>query len=218
MEFGLAFSYPFKDPDWIKKIVLIALVGLIPIIGQLVVLGWGIEITRRVIRREPVVLPDINFGAQLGDGFKAAVVSLVYSIPLIILIVPIQVIVPILATNSNMDQNTAGIISLVISVCCGGLALIYGIAMGFTLPAAFGNLAAKGGIGDGLRFGEVIGLVRAGLVPYLIVILAGIIGGFIAPLGAIACGIGALLTTVYVNAMMAHMMGQAYNQATAPKM
>jgi hypothetical protein len=217
MEFGLAFSYPFKDPDWIKKIVLIALVGLIPIIGQLVVLGWGLEITRRVIRHEPIMLPEINFGAQLGDGFKAAVVSLVYSIPIFILVVPIQVIVPLIA-SSNMDQNTAGIISLVISLCCGGLTFIYAILMAFAIPAAIGNLAAKGGIGDGLRFGEVFGLVRAGLMPYLLVILAGIIGSFISPLGAIACGIGVLLTTVYVNAMMAHMMGQAYNQAVAPKM
>ena len=36
MDFGLAFSYLFKDPDWFKKIVIVALIGLIPIVD-----GWS---------------------------------------------------------------------------------------------------------------------------------------------------------------------------------
>jgi len=31
MDFGLSFSFPFQDEDWIKKIVLTAVISLIPL-------------------------------------------------------------------------------------------------------------------------------------------------------------------------------------------
>jgi uncharacterized membrane protein len=40
MDFGRAFSFVFEDPDWLKKVAIAGLVMLIPVIGQLVVLGW----------------------------------------------------------------------------------------------------------------------------------------------------------------------------------
>ncbi len=41
MEFGKAFTYVFEDKDWLKKIGIAALVSLIPLIGQLIVMGWS---------------------------------------------------------------------------------------------------------------------------------------------------------------------------------
>ncbi|GAP17458.1 DUF4013 domain-containing protein [Levilinea saccharolytica] len=212
MEFGQAFSYVFKDPEWFKKVALTALISLIPVIGQFYVMGWGLEITRRVITHDPDLLPGIDFGGFLGKGFKAFIVSFVYSLPMILFVLPIQLVAPI-GVAVELDQETLGIVMIAVSVCCGGLALIYGILMAFLIPAAFGNLAAKGNIGDGLRFGEVFGLVKKAPVAYLLVLLGGLIGGFIAPLGSIACGIGVLLTTVYAATITAHLQGQAYKQA-----
>ena len=51
MEFSRAFSYVFEDSDWFKKIALAALVSLIPIIGQIFLIGWALEITSRVIKK-----------------------------------------------------------------------------------------------------------------------------------------------------------------------
>ncbi len=35
MDFGLAFSYVFKDPDWFKKVAIPAVCSLIPVVGPL---------------------------------------------------------------------------------------------------------------------------------------------------------------------------------------
>jgi hypothetical protein len=43
MEFGKAFSFPFEDQDWVKKLGIAGLLMIIPIIGWLAVAGWGIE-------------------------------------------------------------------------------------------------------------------------------------------------------------------------------
>lgn len=53
MDFGLAFSYVFKDRDWLKKISILALVSLIPILGQIVVYGWMMNIAKRVMNHDP---------------------------------------------------------------------------------------------------------------------------------------------------------------------
>jgi len=82
MDFGYAFGYAFKDPDWFKKLAIMGLVTLIPVLGQFVLIGWMMALMRRVInRQEPALLPDLDFSAQLSDGFKAFVVGIVYQAP-----------------------------------------------------------------------------------------------------------------------------------------
>ena len=49
MNFGLAFSYVFKDNDWFKKLAIAALFSLIPVVGQFVLVGWGLRIAKNVI-------------------------------------------------------------------------------------------------------------------------------------------------------------------------
>ncbi len=213
MDFGLAFSFPFKDPDWFKKIGLVGLVSLIPIIGQFVLFGWALQITKRVIDGVDNALPDLDFGEQLGKGFQVFLISLVYSLPIIILSIPLAIVD---STSTNMlgsGDNTGGYAFMAISLCCGGLMLLYAIALAFIYPAAVGNFAAKGSLGAAFQFSEVLGLVRKAPVAYVVVILGYIVAGIIAPLGTIACVIGAILTSTYAYAAIAHFEGQAYNQA-----
>ena len=57
MDFGLALTYQFKDPNWPKKLLVAALISLIPVIGWFFVFGWSLEVTRRVIQNETQALP-----------------------------------------------------------------------------------------------------------------------------------------------------------------
>jgi xanthosine utilization system XapX-like protein len=215
MQFGEAFSYVFKDPDWIKKLALAGLVSLIPVIGQFFLIGWGVEVARRVINNDPTPLPGIEFGAFLSSGFKAWVIMMVYAIPIFIFVLPIQLVTPI-AASLELDMDVLQIVMVVVSVCCGGLLLVYSIFMGFMLPAALGNFAAKGTIGAGLRFGEVFALVKTRPVSYLLVLLGGILGSFIGQLGVIICVVGVIITMAYYMAIYGHLIGQAYNDAATP--
>lgn len=211
MQFGKAFTFVFEDPDWFKKVLIAALVGLIPIIGQFVLVGWALETTRRVIRRQPGGLPDLDFGAQLGLGFQSFVIFLVYSIPAMIIYLPVFVIPFVFGENTSSDLAATAV--TLAMVCCTGLLALYGLLMMVMIPAAHGNFIAQGRLGAAFNFSQVFALLRAAPGAYLMVLLGGLVAGFIAPLGSIACGIGVILTSAYAILISSHLYGQAYNAA-----
>jgi hypothetical protein len=217
MNFGQAFSYPFQDSEWFKKIIISGLISLIPVIGWLYLYGWMLEIMRRVINKETPLLPDdVDFGGNLGRGFQGFIIGFVYAIPLIIFSLPPSLVAPI-GQLTGMDSNTLTTVSLVISICCGGLSFIYGILMALVLPAALANFVVHGSMGAGFRFGEVFGLIKAAPGAYVVALLGSLVASIVGQLGVIVCVIGLLLTIPYYMAVMGHFYGQAYNQASGNK-
>lgn len=206
MEFGKAFTYVFDDDDWVMKTIIAALVSLIPIIGQITVMGWGLEVTRRVIRDDPNPLPDwSDFGGHIVKGLIVWVIYFVYALPIILVWICPSIIFAVVSEDETF-------ISVVLA-CFGCLTLLYAILMLFLLPASLGNYAAKDEFSAAFRFSEVYGLVRAAPGAYLLTILGALIAGFIAPLGLILCFIGVLWTQAYAVLINSHLWGQAYNQA-----
>jgi len=211
MKFGDAFTYVFQDPDWFKKIIIPGLIGvLLPIIGQMVLLGWGLKVTLNVIRNNPNPLPDMDFGGDLGRGFKAWVVSLVYGIPMFIFYLPIMIF-SIIASESG--EQSMAVVTAIVGACFGLLMLLYGIVMGLLLPAAYARVAVEDTIGAGLAFKEVFNMVKKNLVTYLLILVGTIAASFISSLGSIACVIGIFLTVPYGTAIMSHLYGQGYLEA-----
>lgn len=211
MKFGDAFTYVFQDPDWFKKIIIPGLVGLlIPIIGQLVLLGWALKATLNVVRNNPNPLPSMDFGGDLGRGFKAWVVGLVYGIPMFIFYLPIMIL-SFIAGDSG--EQTMAVVVAIASACFGFLMLLYGIVMGLMLPAAYARVAVNDTIGAGLAFGEVFKMVKSNLVTYLLILVGTLAASFVASLGSIACGIGIFVTVPYSFAIMGHLYGQGYLEA-----
>jgi hypothetical protein len=212
MDFGKAFSYPFEDQNWLRKVGIAALIVLIPVIGTLLVAGWGIEITRRVIRQDSEPLPDwTEIGEILGDGFKVMVIWFTYLLPVILLQVCVQVAALGGMDSTNDETVIAGLSFVIFCISC--LVFIYSLAMAFIIPAAMGNMAAKNELGAAFRFGEVFGLVRNEPGAYGIVFVGGLAAGFIASLGIVACFIGVFFTAAYATTINAHLRGQAYLQA-----
>jgi hypothetical protein len=216
MDFGKAFSYQFEDQDWVKKILIAAVIPLIPLIGFLVVAGWGIEITRRVIRGEPEPLADWdNFGGYLGRGFQFLIIALVYALPLIITGVFPSILLTAPYSNTGTVDSTVSTLAIIATLCFGLIFIVYGFFLAFMLPAALGRFADTGEMGSAFRFREVFGLVKAAPTAYLMVVLGSIISSFIASLGTIACGVGALATTAYSTTINSHLQAQAYMEATS---
>jgi hypothetical protein len=216
MDFGKAFSFPFEDPDWVKKILLAALISLIPIIGQIYLVGWTLEVARRVIRQYTRLLPDVEFSESLILGFKSFVISFVYSLPAIILATPIW-LVPVIASSGN-DSNAMAALATIVAGCCGGLIAIYGILLILLIPAAQGSFLATGEMSAAFHLKEILALFRAAPGAYLLAVLGQLIAGIITPIGGIACGVGAAITAAYSLLMVAHLYGQAYNEASGHKL
>jgi len=218
MNIGRAFTFAFEDPNWLKKIGIAAVVFLIPFVGPIILMGWGLEITRRVINDDPEPLPDwTNLADYLPKGFRAFVVSLAYMLPALLILICGQLVsIGAAAAMSNSDSSLPGNIAVAVSVCMSCFIFILVIAAGFIIPAANGNLAASDELGAAFRFNEVLGLVRANPGAYFMVILgAGLANLLLAPLGSLVCGIGVLVTTAYTSALTGHLTGQAYKIAKA---
>lgn len=218
MEYGKAFTYPQQDADWLKKWGILGAVGLIPVLGAILTLGYGIEITRRVINNEGTLLPEwSDFGGFLRKGFNALVISLVYLLPIILLNICINVplaILPSLVQDSDMAVTLLSVSSFV-GFCLACVAILYVLIAGPMLIGALGRYAVTDQLGAALRVGEVLAFVRPKLGVFLIVmIVAGLVGSILASLGAIACGIGALWGVAYGSLVSAHLHGQAYKHAT----
>jgi len=216
MNFGLAFSYVFKDEGWFKKVALPALCTLIPVVGAFISLGWALKAAKNVIDgNEEHALPDLEFGADLGRGFMAFLINLVYSLPVILLS---GIAGALFGLSADADQAVQ-VIMYIFGGCFGLLGILLALLIAFMSVAGLANYVAKGKFGAAFKFKEVFGMLKKSFVSWLLVIVGQIIAlGIIAPLGSIACGIGALLTATYGNAVVGHLLGQAYNKSASPLM
>lgn len=211
MDFGLSFGYVFEDKDWFRKIAIPALCSLIPVIGQLIVIGWGLKVTKNVIDgKGRNALPELEFGSDLGQGFMVTIIGVIYSLPTAIL-------TGLGGGLIGFGADRVEAVQVIMMILGGGfilVGLLLGLVIAFLSVAGIANYAAKGEFGAAFKFKALFGMVKKSFVSWLLVILGYIIAiGFIAPLGAIACAIGTLLTTVYGTAVYSHLLGQAYNQS-----
>ncbi|HBX69529.1 MAG TPA: hypothetical protein DEH25_09150 [Chloroflexi bacterium] len=212
MQYGTAFTYPFKDPDWIKKFVIAAVFLLIPIVGPFFLLGWGLDITRRVINGDPTPLAEwTDFGKLFMDGLKGFVIGFVYALPVILVQACNQGL--IYGLPQLIDADTANTLSLVVLSCFGCLSFLYGIFLAVAVPAALGNFVAHDSLGAAFRFGEIIRLLKAAPAAYVVVVLTTIITPFIGMMGIVFCIVGLFFTMPYVAMINQFMYGEAYRVA-----
>ncbi len=214
MNIGLAFSYVFKDKDWFKKLGIAGLIGLIPIVGQFVVIGWAMKIAKNVMDGfVETALPNVNFGEDLKHGFMVSIINLLYALPAGILL---GIAAVLFGVGSGTEEN-ARTVMMIFGGCLGLIGLIVAFVIAFMGMVGVTNYLAKGQFGAAFNFKEVFGLLKGSFVSWLLVILVGgLAASIIAPLGTIACGLGVILTATYVSAVNGHLLGQAYNKAAGP--
>src|SRR3954468_17915765 len=86
MDIGKAFGFVFEDEEWVSKVLIGGLIFLIPIIGQIAVIGYSLKVAQNVMQGNPRPLPTWSeFGDHLMRGLYAFVIQLVYALPAVIL-------------------------------------------------------------------------------------------------------------------------------------
>lgn len=214
MKFGQAFSYVFKDHDWFKKIIIPALCGLIPVVGQFIVVGYAFKVAKKLITEgTDSPLPVLDFGADLGKGFMVTLITLLFMLPVMILG---GIAGGIGGALAGVYEEVWVIILGILAACVGILAGLLALLITFILPAAIANYAAKDVFKAAFNFKEIFALVKKSFKSWLLVFVGGLLTGLIAPLGSIACGIGVILTAIFAGLVNYHLIGQAYNVSTAP--
>lgn len=212
MDLGRAFGYITEDESWLNKILIGGLILLIPIIGQLALVGFMLEVGRNVARGNPRPLPDwSNLGDKIVQGFYGFVIGLVYAIPAIILGVLIGCVAGGIGAAGGENDAAAGVAGLLL-LCLYPLIFVVGLGIQLLVFAAYARYIQSNSLSAALQFSEVISIVRASPGTWVILLLVNILCGLVASLGTIACGIGVLFTTVYAQAAFGHALGQVTAQ------
>ncbi len=200
---GDAFVWPFRDPEWVTKILIMGLILLIPIAGAIDGLGWMLAALHR-LRAGEERLPPANFD-HLGPGFRLFLVFLVYY--LVLTAVAALIYVPavlLLAEQGRHEASNPLLVSLglALSLLAFSVVTLGSLVMTFLTPAivlAFD----KGGIASGLRVTEVVRRARTSLTNTLVAGLMLIAASLVAQLGSVACIVGIVFTAAYAFAMQA---------------
>jgi hypothetical protein len=197
-----AFVWPVRDPHWVSKIVIIALILLIPIAGAINGIGWMLA-TLDLLRAGEEKLPPANF-SYLGRGIRLFVVQLLYVLALLVVSALIYApAVSVFVQTGRGSSNLAALtIGLLLNLLSFSVATLGSLALTFATPSIV--LATdRGGIAGGLRVPDVIRLARGSLANTLIAGLMLIAANFIGSIGLIVCGIGVVFTAAYSLAMQA---------------
>lgn len=132
----------FKAPEWVGPYVLMALIGLIPFVGHMVILGWMAE-ARDNARRGWGVVPPAGF-RYLERGFRIWVVQIVYTLVALAVIAVCVGIVVMLAVGGAPWYG-----SLAAGLALGALSVALVLAVGF-LFAAQVDVTDRYGIATGI--------------------------------------------------------------------
>ena len=223
MDICKSFTFVFDDDRWVTKILIAAAIlavgwvffwvlGIPLLLAFLLLAGYQIEITRRVIRGVTPILPEWDdWGKLLVEGIKFAVIGLVYSLPAIIVGICVGIPVSVLGEDSHGDPTW-------ISWVCGGplacLGILWGIFEALVLPAAVAFYVVNDDLGAAFRFGEVIRFAYKNLTTYVLTAVMSWVAGLIGGLGSLVCLVGWLATYPYSIMVTGHLYGQAYLEAS----
>jgi hypothetical protein len=223
MDIGKSFSFVFEDDRWITKILIAAailavgwvfvwLAGIPLLLAFLLVAGYQVEITRRVVRGVTPVLPEWDgWGRLLAEGVKFTVIGLVYALPAIIVGICLGIPISLLGENASGDPTW---VSWVFGGPLACLSILWGIFVALVLPAAVAFYVANDDLAAAFRFGEVVRFTYKNLTTYIVTAIMSWVAGLIGGLGTWVCLVGWLATYPYSIMVTGHLYGQAYLEAT----
>jgi hypothetical protein len=175
-------AYMFKDANWVSKILVGALIGIVPILN-FATSGYAVQVIRNI--RDDQASPLPGWSGSLGkffmEGLKLFVIGILYSIPIWILSL---ILIPLF--NSGKGAAVA------LGVLIGLVELVFVLLLLFWFQGVLVNFANKGTIGSGFAIGDIWGTIRQNMgrmlvtlgVAILAGILVGVVGGI---LGIIPC-------------------------------
>lgn len=228
MDFGKAFTFMFEDPDWLRKMGIGTLVGLVGIllspiliglIPLIMLMGYSLDTLRNVAYGHERPLPEWqDWGGFLARGFKLTAAFVVWALPVIVIVIPMT----IGGALADQGGSGAGAIAALLIICGSCLMLLWTLFLALISPAIYVRIAETDRFTAAFEFSKLWAFTRNNLGNIVIAILltwvAGLIASIVAPLGAIALLIGALVTMplamLWQYLVQAHLFGQVARQST----
>jgi hypothetical protein len=221
--------FPIKDSEARKNFLVgcaVALAGfIIPIVPYLFIFGYAAGIARQIFDSEsPRMTKWDDWGKLFQDGAKMFGVRLIYSLPLLILVLPMiiaGIAMPIVLDNVNSSEVDTVIpifILVMFSLFC--LIMLLSLPLALIIPAAEMHVVNKNEFAAGFRFREWWGILRANLggfvvafaIFYAVSMVLGIVMQVLMATLILACLLPFFVPalTMYSTVVMYAMMAQAY--------
>ena len=153
-----ALRYPFQGRGWNRRLLALTLLQLIPVIGQLMLLGYGLEIVRAVYAGE-ANLPPIRWQQALGNGLRLMMAGLLYCLPILIT----GAIIGMSTIGLRMNTSSMGTLSIILSIGIPLIAIVGGLLM---------SSRKQTQTGAALKQAPKSGSIFAKIVPLFVMILA----------------------------------------------
>jgi len=227
MEISKSISYITEDPRWQQKLLIgtgviiassVLSVVIIGFIGFIIFAGYCIRLLENVRDNQQYPLPEWDqWGEDLARGFKLVVASIVWAIPIIVLLIPSLVGV----TVANGRSDAAQFIGSMLLICGNCLSFLYGLLVVVVAPGISIAFASNEEITSGLQFREIIAWTRANIGQVLVVALVVLAASFALSIvasivGTLLCVVGLVITiplaTLLTGLFQYHLYGQlAFN-------
>lgn len=185
----LGFSSSWKmltrDKGWMKPLCILALVGWIPILGQIVVLGyayewarltaWGVDATPKQ--------HGVDYGKVLATGGRAFLVLLSMSIVIGILFAPFlggwtdEYLAFMPFSVGSLAWRVADNVDSLLGI--GILGLAFGLLVGTVIMACMMRSTLYDSFGAGWRLDRIFQMIRRDAGGFLKVWVVAILGGFV---------------------------------------
>jgi len=206
VDIGRAIGFIFQDSQWLKKVLIGGLLFFIPILGWLIIGGYWLRLIRQVAEGNDIPLPEWNdFGGDLVRGLKGFVVSVVWSLPVIVVTACISALTVV---GGTAESDAAAGLATILALGGNCLTFLLSLIVAFFQPLFFSRLAVSERVGDALAFGAIFGEVQGRFVDLLVVLLVAFAIGIAAAFGVLLCLVGILFTSFLGTAMTCHLYGQ----------
>lgn len=231
MNIERSFVFAFKAPGGVPKMVLGGVFSVLffTVFFGIVVMGYLMRVLCDALEGRDAKLPEWGgMGGLFNEGLQPVLILVIYSSPLIALLVVEQVLNAVLGWSF-------GVIAIFMA-----LRLVLGIALSIALPVALIRYAVKGSLKAAFEFGEILGFIKTnpgtyftawglalvvGVVAGLVSMLFGgivfgvalIAGGFSTPVvlsGLVALVVASFFTAFISYLISMHLYAQAYRAST----
>jgi len=190
MDIGKSLTYMFEDEKWTNKVVVGAVVNMIPILN-FASAGYMLATIRNVANDVVPSLPTWDdFGDYFVKGLVLAIIGLVYALPLLILsCCPLVGLFLPAFSETGETAAALGVLSVTILALFGLLAFLYALAYTFIMPAVMLHYASAGDFSAAFQFGLIFAFIRDNINSYVKAWLYVLVLGVVIGIGELMVGL-----------------------------
>jgi energy-coupling factor transport system substrate-specific component len=213
LDLGEAFTFVIRSDRWVRKLLAGALCLLFSwlIVPFLLLIGYIVEIARRVRSGARELPPWDHPWRNIKDGFKVLAALAIWTIPSGLLSIPAAIVDA--AVNEGSRQALGGSVSAAAAIVAA-VGSVWGLMVVLLEPAIISQYMDRGFRGA-LNVAAVIRRVRVNLALSIVVGALVVVLSTIGLIGFAALVIGVLVTFPYASYIGAYLIGR-YARLTEP--